>query len=347
MVVGQTATTDVPHHLFKAECVIHLLSAVVEAKDLLTEVSIQMKRFHRNVSTLQRPLEKRPEVLYALRVNLSAYILLHVVHGLVDEKVGCVEVVVADVLIGVDVRTPTNVLQNLVLQGLALRVGNNHRSDFAGVARPHPHHDSFLVAVLVSDAAFLVHVAGLATDVRLVNLYGVFGVAAQLLKGLVLHRLTDTVKHEPCRLLCDADGAGKLVAGNPILAIGQHPDGHHPLVQSESRILEDGSHFQTELLLASVALPYAAGLDEGVLFGAATGTGDLPVPKPKVKGVLESAGRIGEEDDCFLKCMRGLHIENVPLFFTCVKYVISLISIRFPNYPQIVSLSVIRESRES
>lgn len=127
----------------------------------------------------------------------------------------------------------------------------------------------------------------------------------------------------PCTLLSNADVTGKLVARHPILAVGNHPNCHHPLIQTERGVLENCPHLEAELLLAAVALPNLPSLDKGVSLGGATGARDYAIGKSKIEGVLESTVGIGEEDDCLLKCMRGLHIENVPFFFTCVRYVIS------------------------
>lgn len=283
-----------------------------------------MERLYRNIGTLQSPLEKRPEVFDAVRVDFAAHVLLHVVHGLVYEEMCRVYAFIANVLIGIDVSAPPNVLQNLVLEGFTLRIRDDHSANLAGVPRPHAHHNRFLVAVLVSDATLGVHVPCTATDVGFVYLYLILRRAADLRKGLVLHRLANAVEHVPCTLLSDTDVAGKFVAGYPVLAVRNHPNCHHPFIQTQRGVLEDRAHLQAELLLAPIALPDTASLDESALLRPTTGASYHPIREPQFKGVLKSTVGIGEEDDCLLKCMRGLHIENVPLFFTCVKYVISL-----------------------
>src|SRR5271156_5071823 len=109
-------------------------------------------------------------------------------------------------------------LKDFVLQGDALRIRNNHRPNLAGVARPHPHNDGLLVAVLVSDTALGVHVLRTATDVGFVYLYLILRRAADLAAALPsLHDLTNPLEHEPRRLLGDADGTGHLVGTDSVL----------------------------------------------------------------------------------------------------------------------------------
>lgn len=99
-VVRQTVSCDVSHRLLKAKSIVHFLSAVVEPKDLFVEVGIQMKRLHRNICALQRPLEKRPEILDALRVDVAANVLIHVIHGLVNKQASGIQTLIANVLVG-------------------------------------------------------------------------------------------------------------------------------------------------------------------------------------------------------------------------------------------------------
>ena len=143
-----------------------------------------------------------------------------------------------------------------------------------------------------------------------------------------LHSLTDAVEHEPSGLLGNADVTSHLVAGYAISAIADHPDSHHPLIESKSGILENCSHLEAELLLAPIALPDAAGLDKSVTLRTAMGASYNTIREPQIERVLKSAVSIGEEDNRLLKCMRGLHIDKLPPFFACVKYIISDIFVR-------------------
>jgi hypothetical protein len=175
---------------------------------------------------------------------------------------------------------------------------------------------------LVGDAAFGVHVLFLAADVRLVNLHRVFGVAAEFsLPGL--HHLPDAVQHEPSRLLSDPNCLGHLVGADPVLAIGQHPEGHHPLVETDRGILENRPNLEGELLLAGVAVPDSPGLDEGMVLPTAPGAGNDPIRPTQVQSVLESTVRVGEENYRLLQCLRAVHDLNVRLKCLCVNYIIT------------------------
>src|SRR5207249_2611551 len=45
----------------------------------------------------------------------------------------------------------------------------------------------------------------------------------------------------------DADGAVQLVGRNAVLRVRQQPDRHHPLIQTDGRILHDGADLYGEL----------------------------------------------------------------------------------------------------
>src|ERR1039457_4354975 len=166
-----------------------------------------------------------------------------------------------------------NITQNLALQSLPAGVGNNLGPDFAGVTVKDTHDRHFVrpprdIAVGSKDvpnalhflSAILVHVLHLAANKCLVYLNLAAVVAAQFSRRLMLHGLADAMHHEPCSFLGHADAAGNLVAGHAILAVGQHPCSHHPLVEDDRAVLEDRSNLEAELPLAAVALPDPARL---------------------------------------------------------------------------------------
>jgi hypothetical protein len=77
------------------------------------------------------------------------------------------------------------------------------------------------------------------------------------------------------------------------------------------------------LLLAAVAEPDAASLDEGMLFGAAAGAVDPGIGPAKLDGVAESPLGIGEVNDGFLKRFRLFHKKIVSQTHICVKYILA------------------------
>jgi hypothetical protein len=110
----------------------------------------------------------------------------------------------------------------------------------------------------------------------------------------------EPLKHKPCRLLGDAEGAVNLHAADTILAINQHPKRCHPLIHAERRILKNRIDLERELLVASTTEPQLARLDEVALLGTATRANDLAIGPAQFDGVLESAARIGEVNDGLL-----------------------------------------------
>ncbi len=67
----------------------------------------------------------------------------------------------------------------------------------------------------------------------------------------------------PCS--ANPENFGEFVATDSILTVCQKPQGNHPLIHAERRILKDSSNLHRELLFAVVAEPDAARLDEGML----------------------------------------------------------------------------------
>ena len=82
-----------------------------------------MERFKSNVSSLQAALQEAPEVLYALRVNLTANIFFEMINRVVNEVLFR-KVVVALHRIGVHRGLLFDVREDFILQRLALYIGN-------------------------------------------------------------------------------------------------------------------------------------------------------------------------------------------------------------------------------
>jgi hypothetical protein len=116
-----------------------------------------------------------------------------------------------------------------------------------------------------------------AADERLID----FDLTLELAAGvLVLHGEADTLKHEPRGLLRDANRAVQFPGRDAILAVGDHPDGREPLVESERRVLKDRPGLQRELpvRVPGLALPTVAGRVEVDGLGPARRAGDAVRP---------------------------------------------------------------------
>lgn len=97
--------------------------AIVESEALLVKVTEQMKRFHRYIRALDGPLQQRPEVLAAVRVNVAVNVLL----GVVDDVVNVVrrEALIREVIVRVDGRTSFDVLTDKRLKVMLLAALRN------------------------------------------------------------------------------------------------------------------------------------------------------------------------------------------------------------------------------
>ena len=75
-------------------------------------------------------------------------------------------------------------------------------------------------------------------------------VAAKLAGRLDVHRLADAVRHEPRRLVRDAQHALKLLGADPLLGRAHQVCGVHPLVKGHLGALKDGADSHGELFAA-------------------------------------------------------------------------------------------------
>jgi hypothetical protein len=115
-----------------------------------------------------------------------------------------------------------------------------------GYAIQQAHHNRFAASARARDFCLLVfvHVAREPADERLVRFNLAFHLGPE---RTVLHRFADAVEHEPSGLLRHIQIARDFIAADPVLAIRQQPDSGKPLIQSERRVLEDGSNLDAEL----------------------------------------------------------------------------------------------------
>src|SRR5579862_2821076 len=100
-----------------------------------------MKRLDSNVGSFQRTLEKRPEVVDALRMNLAAHVLTRVCYDFMGELI--LQTVVADEIIRIDSRSESYLFQYLVLQCLAPYIGNDLGAHLPQIAVKHSEHNRF------------------------------------------------------------------------------------------------------------------------------------------------------------------------------------------------------------
>lgn len=128
-----------------------------------------------------------------------------------------------------------------------------------------------------------------------------------------LHGKPNSVEHEPCRLLSDAEGASYFIGTDAVLAVRNHPNSDKPLVERKRGILKDSSDFGRELTLSvdALALPLALILEENNIVPA-TGRADYFAIRPaEFDHELEAVVGVREVNNGLLECL-GLGAHIVP-----------------------------------
>jgi hypothetical protein len=110
-----------------------------------------------------------------------------------------------------------------------------------------------------SRASILVHIACLAADEGLIH----FDLTTQGASSeIVLHGKTNTVKHEPCGLLGNANRASQFMRTDPVTRVCNQPNCGKPLIQANRGVFKKSPGLKRKLLPALRALPDFAGLQK-------------------------------------------------------------------------------------
>jgi hypothetical protein len=228
-----------------------------------------------------------------------------------------VQQIVSDGAVRVNLRPIANILENLILQSLAPNVGKYLAANLPQIAVKDTLHSSlaeiniaapFLAANLLQlQLAVFVHVLGESADVGFVGFY-LAASTSELETGLVSHSFADSVKHEPRRVLADAQSPAKFVATDTVLAVRQHPESDHPFIKSKWGIFHDGADFDGELLFADVAEPNPSSLNEGMFGLSASWASNFSANPTKRNGSFKSPLWIAEVGDCTLQSLEAFHV---------------------------------------
>jgi hypothetical protein len=249
------------------------------------------------------------EVFHPVRVNLSANVAFRVVDNLVLESV-VLESNVGHERIGVNGASGLHMVSDFGLQCVLPAIAHDLRVNFSTTFK-NAHDGGFVLGASLSDSALAlvgVHEASSATNKGFVYFH--FAVrSTELDERASLHRQADAVEHEPRGLLSDAKGAANFVGANTVLAVGNHPNRHQPLVERQSGVLKDGPDFDGELALGvdTLTLPLTLILEEHHIL-AATGRADHnPVRPAQLDHEVEAIVRVSEVDDCLLEGLGLVH----------------------------------------
>src|ERR1017187_1788698 len=277
-----------------------------------------MKRLNSNVGSTKAALQERPEILNAIGVNLSVYVLLKVIDELM--LVLGFEIVVASKLVSHDCGTSLNEISNSSMNSRMLAISNDSGFDSSATLKCADDYSLAMStlhsnAIAETTALTLVHIASLAADVGLINLNGSLG-PTKLATVLALQSQANAMQHEPCRFLSNADGAANLVRTNAFAPFRNHPNAKKPLVQSDWRVLENGSSLGRELPFGvdALTLPLALVMQEHNVIPTAGRAGHNAIGPAKQSHVGQSVVRVSVENYRLLQglwlLVIGIHEEN-------------------------------------
>lgn len=133
------------------------------------------------------------------------------------------------------------------------------------------------------------------------------------------------MKHEPCRLLRDAQVTVNFVRADSVLAVGYHPRCRKPLVQTERRILKYRSRLGRKLAagVMTPALPFPLVLEERRI-GVSTARTNNSIGPAVSNHVSKAVARFAEIYDGLLECFRFncvFHQNKVLELSGFVKYI--------------------------
>jgi len=190
---------------------------------------------------------------------------------------------------------------------IALTSRGNDCSPHFATPLDHAHNDCFILRAGAGDflpALVGVHIAGLAADEGFIR----FDLARELVECASVHRMTNPVEHEPCRLLRNVDVARDFIRANAVLAVGNQEHRAEPLVEADWRVFEDRPDLDGELFFAIQALPHQPCVEErGALALAARADCNAIVPAER-REELNAGERIREKLDGFHQGCGHFHI---------------------------------------
>ena len=295
---------------------------VIEAEHLFVNVAEQVERFDGNIGSIDAALQETPEVLKAVGMHVAIHVRLKVIDGIVHVVlIESADPVMAP-FIRHQVRTRFDIPGNLRGDTVFLAV-RDHGSAHAlwltlRGAFQHSENDGLTAStsarLLNLALAIFVHVPHAAADEGFINLDFTTKVAPG---QIVLKGKPDSLQHEPSGLLGNSHVEHDFVTANAVLAIGDQPYGHHPLVKAQRGVLKDSSdlHGELPLRVLSGALPNLAISDvPGILPATSRAYHDAIRPTANHQ-VIQAVFGIGKVKNRFLEsgwfgCHNSILQEN-------------------------------------
>src|SRR5580704_11462313 len=228
--------------------------SVIEAEHLLINVSLKVNGINADISSLQTALKQAPEVFHPVHV----YAALNIAFRFVDDLV-CVEsgrqALIGVVFVGVESGARFNIRQNVCVNIIVLPRRRNS-SLYAALSLKQAENNrlvSLLTILLHAGSLCPMHVNHFSANEGFISL----NLIAQHRGLIVAKRKADAMKHRPCRLLANPSGAVEFIRAISVLAVGQHPHRHEPLVETNRGVLKNRPNLDAELRFGvpSLTLP--------------------------------------------------------------------------------------------
>ena len=312
--VGYPASNNLLHDGSEPLCFRKATSVV--AKCLLVDIAEQVEGFDADVCAMQATLQKTPEVLHGVGVNVA----VHVLYGVVDDGVLIIafKTVIGFQFIAEDCSARFDAFADQWLK-VFLFAGVNVPCYDLAAALHHSEHNFFALRPPSGDRLStlrLEHIPRLATDKGFVNL----DFASQFVESGFLHGKADAVQHEPRSFLGDLQSTMDLVGTDAVLATDEKPCGTEPLFKSNRGILKDSAGLEREgrTLVAGVTLPDALFGKPGYGLGAALRTLHHAVWPAQLHHELTAMLEIREPDYRVSKGVLAFHDSSMrPEFMEC------------------------------
>jgi len=282
--------------------------ASVVTKTLFVQITKQVERFHADIGAVKLALHQAPEVFHSIRMNIAANVLYGVIHDRV--LIFPIQPVVRLQRIAEQRRASLDVLANLAVKFMLAAIRYSERSHVPA-ALHHSKRDGFIRATSARydlGAAFGVHVAGLPADERFVH----FNFTRKFRSGLVLHRFTNAMEHEPSGFLSQSKVTCDFAGTNTIPAVGNQPHSGEPFFNRDRGFIQNRPNLHRELFAAirSATLPNAARLQEHRFLRGAVGALN-PVGPTLRREVTQRIVGIAEVFDRIGQCLRGFHVQSM------------------------------------
>ena len=213
------------------------------------QISVKMLLAYVMVDTVQTALEEGEIAFHGIRVDIASHVFARpMIDGLVTLEAHVQPAIRAKV-IGHDLGISVDLLpHNLreVCSGHFLYGLRMHKAPLAFYQGKDRR--------LVRGTASRIGPTASASDIGLIGFYNP---PEHISQRSFVHRMSDSVSHEPGRLIGDAEHPVELVGGDALLGGAHKMQGQKPLAEGDMAILKDSPDRDRELLLAFLALVQA------------------------------------------------------------------------------------------